>query len=144
MTQPKTAFLLVLFAPLVACKGQPPEASKEADMASHQVPAQARDQDSNQAALTRITDPSFVCMVNDQFMGRAQIPVDVEGRTYFGCCEMCKARLQNDASFRTATDPVSGKAVDKATAVIGKAADGRALYFESERTFAEYASRSGS
>ena len=37
------------------------------------------------AALTEVTDPSQVCMVNDQFMGRAQIPVSVGGKTYYGC-----------------------------------------------------------
>ena len=30
-----------------------------------------------------------VCMVNDRFMGVKQIPIDVDGTTYFGCCEGC-------------------------------------------------------
>jgi len=38
---------------------------------------------------------SEVCMVNDRVMGKPQIPVEVEGKTYYGCCEGCKSRLQN-------------------------------------------------
>lgn len=89
-------------------------------------------------ALTRVTDTSQVCMVNNQYMGRAQIPVEVEGKTYFGCCEMCKGRLTNDATSRSAKDPVNGKLVDKATAVIAKRTNGDVLYFESTETFERY------
>lgn len=79
-----------------------------------------------------------VCMVNDTVFPRDQIPVEVDGKTYFGCCEMCKGRIAKDASIRTATDPVSGVAVDKATAVIGAGPDGRVFYFESDETFGKY------
>jgi YHS domain-containing protein len=94
------------------------------------------------SALTLIEDPSLVCMVNNQFMGRPQIPVEVEGRTYYGCCEMCKGRLANDPSSRTAVDPASGRSVDKASAVVAKTENGSTLYFENRETFAAY--RSGS
>lgn len=80
-------------------------------------------------------------MVNDQFMGRPQIPVEVDGKTYFGCCPMCKDRLANDPSFRVATDPVSGNSVDKATAVLAKRPDGEIVYFESRATFDRYRRR---
>ncbi|MEA2601568.1 MAG: hypothetical protein QOF89_2560 [Acidobacteriota bacterium] len=79
-----------------------------------------------------------VCMVNNQFMDKDQIPVQVENKTYYGCCEMCKERLAKDAAARTAVDPVTGKTVDKATAVIAAQPDGKVLYFESEKTLAEY------
>ena len=79
-----------------------------------------------------------VCMVNNTLFDKDQIPVAVEGKTYFGCCEMCKGRLGTDASIRSATDPVSGKPVDKAKAVIGAQPDGKVLYFENEKTFAAY------
>ena len=29
-----------------------------------------------------------VCMVNDRFMGVAQIPIEANGTTYYGCCEI--------------------------------------------------------
>lgn len=79
-----------------------------------------------------------VCMVNEQAMGKDQIPVEVEGKTYYGCCEMCKKALADNAEKRAAVDPVSGKQVDKATAVIAAQEDGRVWYFESEETLAKY------
>jgi YHS domain-containing protein len=88
--------------------------------------------------LTRVDDVSQVCMVNDQFMGRAQIPVTVEGKTYFGCCEMCKGRLARDATARVAKDPVSGNGVDKSSAVIAKRDDGQVFYFENAQNFERY------
>jgi YHS domain-containing protein len=79
-----------------------------------------------------------VCMVNNQVFDKDQIPVTVQGKTYYGCCEMCKERLAKDAAARTATDPVTGKPVDKATAVIAAMPDGKVLYFESQETFEKY------
>ena len=93
------------------------------------------------AAVQKVADRSLVCMVNDMDMGKAQIPVTVEGRTYYGCCAMCKERLTKDAAVRSAIDPVSGKSVDKAKAVLGKRPDGSVLYFESEKNLREYAAR---
>ena len=91
--------------------------------------------------LTRV-EPKRVCMVQDAVFPKDQIPVEVGGKTYFGCCEMCKGRLASDPSARQATDPVSGKRVDKATAVIGVTPDGKAHYFESQKTFDAYAKKS--
>lgn len=89
-------------------------------------------------ALTEVTDASQVCMVNNQYMGRPQIPTTVEGKTYYGCCPMCKGRLEKEASARTAKDPVTGRDVDKAVAVIGKQENGDVLYFESRQTLDAY------
>lgn len=80
-------------------------------------------------------------MINDQYMGLAQIPVQVEGKTYYGCCQMCEAKLKNNPEARLGTDPVTQKAVDKATAVIAKDDTGKVLYFESEESMRTYASR---
>ena len=79
-----------------------------------------------------------VCMINNQVFEKDQIPVPVNGKTYYGCCEMCKERLAKDAEARTGVDPVTGKKVDKATAVIAAQTDGSVLYFESEETLAKY------
>jgi len=79
-----------------------------------------------------------VCMVNNQVFDKDQIPVAVDGKTYYGCCEMCKERLAKDAAARTGTDPVTGKPVDKATAVIAAMPDGKVLYFESQETYDKY------
>lgn len=79
-----------------------------------------------------------VCMINNQVFEKDQIPVQVQGRTYYGCCEMCKERLAQDAEARTAVDPVTGKKVDKATAVIAAKTDGNVLYFESDATLQRF------
>ena len=95
------------------------------------------------AAVRVVSDPSTVCMMNDRVMGVPQIPVVVEGKTYYGCCAMCKDRLANDAATRTASDPVTGRSVDKAKAVIARRADGSVLYFESTQTLRRYRARGG-
>ena len=86
-------------------------------------------------------DAKRVCMINNTFFPKHQIPVQVDGKTYFGCCEMCKGRLASDAAARTATDPITGKTVDKATAVIGATPDGKVFYFESDTTFTQFKNR---
>ena len=95
------------------------------------------------ASLRKVDDPKKVCMVNNTVFEKDQIPVEVEGKTYYGCCEMCKERLAKDESVRYGTDPVSGARVDKATAVIAAQGDGTTLYFENEANFEAYAKRNG-
>ena len=80
-----------------------------------------------------------VCMVNDSFGGKPQIPVMVDDKTYYGCCPGCAEKIKNDLSVRIATDPVSGAKVDKAMAVTGADDKGKVFYFESEENFNKYA-----
>lgn len=79
-----------------------------------------------------------VCMVQDRLFADPQIPVEVEGKTYYGCCPMCAGKLREDVSLRQAVDPVTGKTVDKASALAAAAPDGSILYFESEQTFGQF------
>jgi YHS domain-containing protein len=51
---------------------------------------------------------------------------------------MCKERLAEDAAMRVALDPVSGKEVDEATAIIGADSYGRAFYFENQKNFEKF------
>ena len=67
-------------------------------------------------------------------MGKPQIPVEVEGRTYFGCSAMCNEKLEKQFEARTAQDPVTGESVDMAKAVIVKDASGKVRYFAREDT----------
>ncbi len=97
-----------------------------------------------QAAALTLVNSSEVCMVNNQYMGKPQIPVEVSGKTYYGCCEMCKGKLLKDAAARTAIDPTSRREVDKARAVIAKNETGDVLYFENEANFATYLRSNGS
>ncbi len=75
-------------------------------------------------------EPEYVCMVTDRVFPEKQIPVDVNGKTYYGCCEMCKAQLKDNTAKRYAVDPVSGNKVDKASSVIGMKSSGAVYYFE--------------
>lgn len=123
------AAVLAMTLTLAAC-----DARRDADPpAMSPVPAAAVP-----SGLVRVTDASQVCMVNDQYMGKPQIPVEVAGKTYYGCCAMCKEKLEKLDTARLAVDPVSGKRVDKASAVIGRNPGGKVFYFESEATLAQY------
>lgn len=84
----------------------------------------------------------LVCMVNDAYMGRLQFEVPFEGKTYYGCCDMCVERIPNDPSVRTAVDPNSGVEVDKAEAFIVLAGtQGQVDYFESEESYRSFVNR---
>lgn len=85
-----------------------------------------------------VVDAAYVCMVNDAVYEKKQVHVQVDGKDYYGCCEMCKERLANDAALRMAIDPVSGNEVDKATAVIGADSYKRVFYFENEKNFEKF------
>lgn len=85
-------------------------------------------------------DHKLVCMVNNTYMAVDQIPVMIESKTYYGCCEKCVKDLNTDESVRFAVDPYSNLAVDKALAFItmSPAKPGYILYFESEQNAKKY------
>jgi len=83
-------------------------------------------------------DPGIVCMVTDKVMGKPQIPVEVNGKTYYGCCKNCVGKLKGNPSIRAAKDPVSGVVIDKSMAFIMEGPDGDALYFESALTAGKF------
>jgi YHS domain-containing protein len=123
-------------------KAAPQTSPVHGSITSSASPAHAASEGTAGAAtsgLTRVSDASLVCMVNNRYVGKPQIPVAVEGKTYYGCCEGCKGRLERDPAARQAIDPVTRKTVDKASAVIAKTESGSTLYFENEQTLAQYA-----
>lgn len=80
-----------------------------------------------------------VCMVNDAYMGKLQIPVPVNGKTYYGCCQMCVKTLNNNDDARTGIDPFSKQRVDKTEAfIVLIGMDGKVAYFESEENFLKF------
>lgn len=81
-----------------------------------------------------------VCMVNNKSFDKDQMAIEVAGKTYYGCCPMCKGMLEKDETQRSAIDPVSGKAVDKASAIIGADSDGNTYYFESQDNLKKFSS----
>jgi YHS domain-containing protein len=112
------------------------------------VQARAQNQGSDTTQANTSTDlkqveSKYVCMVTNQLYDKEQIPVAVDGKMYYGCCQMCEAKLKEDPTSRMATDPVSGKEVDKSTAVIGAAPDGKVYYFENAEDLKAYANTQG-
>lgn len=91
----------------------------------------------NPATLMQV-ESKYVCMITNKLFTDEQIVVDFEGKKYYGCCEMCKDKLESDVASRQAYDPLSGNTVDKATAVIGADSSGNVFYFENENNLATY------
>ena len=95
---------------------------------------------SGNAIIDQVTiiENKYVCMVNDDVYDTPQIPVPIDGKTYYGCCMGCKAKLENDPSIRFAIYPISGASVDKATAIIGVDLFNSVYYFESLKNLNAY------
>lgn len=82
---------------------------------------------------------NLVCMVNDAYMGKDQIEVKYEGKTYYGCCEMCEKRIPLEEAVRYAIDPYSLRKVNKADAYIVIINDkDDVAYFENKENFIKY------
>tara|TARA_B100001750_G_C15311884_1_gene497712 strand:+ start:322 stop:837 length:516 start_codon:yes stop_codon:yes gene_type:complete len=107
------------------------------------VPMAAQAGQGNESTLKKV-EAKYVCMINNTLFDKEQIPVEVDGKTYYGCCPMCKAKLEKSVQARTATDPVSGTTVDKATAIIGAQEDGVVHYFENEENLKKYSGNNSS
>ena len=90
------------------------------------------------AETWKIVPNKNVCMVTDQLFAKTQIPVEQDGKTYYGCCENCKATLATDVKVRTAIDPESKQSVDKSTATIAANDEGSVLYFQNKANFEKY------
>jgi len=86
-----------------------------------------------------------VCMVNDRYMVVKQLPVVVDGITYYGCCENCVAKIQNNlGNVRYAKDPITGDKVDKASAIIVQNKEnGMVYYFKTKPVADEFIKSQG-
>ena len=81
----------------------------------------------------------LVCMVNDAYMGKLQMPVPVNGKIYYGCCQMCVKTLNNNDEARMGIDPFSKQRVDKTEAfIVLMDVEGKVAYFESEDNFKKF------
>ncbi len=77
-----------------------------------------------------VPERSHVCMMQDTVLPSPGLPIEHEGKTYYGCCPMCQGKMLSDPErYMKATDPVTGKRVDKATAPLLEY-QGSVLYFE--------------
>ena len=114
--------------------------SPETERGSANATQQPATQQLSQNQKFEIVPNDKVCMVNDRFMGIDQIPIEVDGITYYGCCQDCVKKIQeNLGGVRYSTDPVSGEKVDKAAAVIVRnKADGAVFYFRSDVSASQF------
>ena len=73
-----------------------------------------------------------------------QFAVPVNGKIYYGCCEDCKKKLNENAALRSGTDPLTGEQVDKAIAfiIVKPGSKDEVLYFKSEANAREYTNKS--
>lgn len=135
----KTALLFFAFILLISCGKKTQKAAPEpAEVSPMQTQMQAQAPGA-QVSLGDIVPNDLVCMVNNDYMGREQLEVEVNGKTYYGCCEMCQERLPVDESVRVAVDPVSKNQVDKADAIIAVTGmRGEVSYFENEENYKTY------
>lgn len=67
-------------------------------------------------------------------MGVKQIPIDVNGTSYFGCCQGCVEKIQkNIDDVRFGSNPLNNRKVDKASAIIVQDKNtGSVFYFDSK------------
>lgn len=79
-----------------------------------------------------------ICMVQKYDMEAKTTPVVLDGKTYWVCCEGCKNSITKDKKERVIADPVSGKIVNKADAVVGRASNGQVHFFENEKNMAAF------
>lgn len=125
-------YVLMILATLTSCSGNSNEASKKKEQ-------NVTDSNPNVFNKGDIVPNDLVCMVNNEYMGKKQFEVEFEGKTYYGCCQMCKERIPKDESVRVAIDPFSKKHVDKAAALIAITGNnGEVSYFENKATFTNY------
>jgi|SRR5690606_110458 len=138
MIKIKQFILLFAVVALVACQN-----SKE----QQQTLAAATTESLNAAGVPsyQIGDQvphDLVCMVNNAYMGKKQFEVPFEGKTYYGCCNMCVERIPVDKDARVAVDPYSSKEVDKSEAyIVLVSGQGHVAYFESEENFKLFVSQ---
>ena len=122
---------------LIGCGENKPSETTSSNVVTTAIPTNTVN--SNEPQKGDHVPSNLVCMVNDAYMGKQQLEVPFEGKTYYGCCDMCKKRIPEDESVRYATDHVSHKQVDKADAVIAISGDnGKVSYFENKANYKAY------
>ena len=90
----------------------------------------------NQPKTGDLVPNDEVCMVNNAYMGKKQLEVKHDGKTYYGCCENCKLRIPQEENARMAYDPISHQLIDKATAIIAISdKNDNVVYFENKANY---------
>lgn len=83
----------------------------------------------------------FVCMLRGDVKSRPTLPIEVNSKTYWACCQNCLGKLQrNENNVLFAIDPLSGESVNKADAIIRRDPQNnkRVFFFKSNETYNQY------
>lgn len=83
---------------------------------------------------------NIVCSVGNQIEFANLKKLNINDKTYWVCCDQCKARLENNINLRLAIDPFSKNMINKSNAVIiqNPKAIRKVMYFESMDNFLKY------
>ena len=68
-----------------------------------------------------VAEKNKVCMVNNFYNPMAdftEFKVNVEKKSYYGCCAMCKDKLKMSSNHRMATDPLTNEKLVKLTLIL--------------------------
>ncbi|CAM2069701.1 M56 family metallopeptidase [Sulfidibacter corallicola] len=94
------------------------------------------------SGLIPIQDPRHVCMFADEVIEngpRVSRVLEIDGHRYYLATKECLESIARHSEIRFARDPMSGREVDKANAVLAVyAGSSRVAYFENEENLAEY------
>ena len=83
-------------------------------------------------------EAKYTCFINKKHFDKPQTEVVVNGKKYYGCCENCSTQLMQDRAARMSVDPVSGKELDKADAVIGMDKAGNIYFFQTAENLRKF------
>jgi YHS domain-containing protein len=84
---------------------------------------------------------SVVCMVSGIVKDKAIKPIEINGKTYWGCCGNCLTQLKNNIkNVLFAKDPVSGAMISKSGALKRLNPENKkyVLYFETDKNYELY------
>lgn len=120
----KTLFSISIILTIISCENNSEKQNEKVVMThnstSEMIHNNASEMTHNMNDNQLLVKSSLVCYVNNKYMGKEQIPVEYENKTYYGCCEGCVLNLKNNEKVRYAIDPFTGEIVDKALAIISK------------------------
>ncbi|MGZ2369478.1 hypothetical protein ACXR6G_06805 [Ancylomarina sp. YFZ004] len=88
-----------------------------------------------------IIPDSMVCMLGGDIKTKPTLPIEINSKTYWGCCQNCLGKLQrNENNALYALDPLSGESVNKADAIIRQDPQNnkRVFFFKSNETYNQY------
>lgn len=140
----KTLFSISIILTIISCENNSEKQNEKVVMThnstSEMIHNNASEMTHNMNDNQLIVKSSLVCYVNNKYMGKEQLPIEYDNKTYYGCCEGCVLNLKNNEEVRYAKDPLTGEMVDKALAIISlrSANTDDVYYFASMKNYRDF------